>query len=369
MRSRTVKRLLLSLLGFAVMSGAITAAIAVAPDKAGITVQIAPASQSVTRGQTANYTVTVTSTGGFTGSVALAATGMPSGASATFAPASLSLTNGASGTSNLAVATSSSATVGSFTFTVTGSSGKVSGSVTAGLTVNYPISSSLAMTATPSSVSMNPGATAVYTAQLTRTNLAGPVTFGLVGGLPSGATASYSPNPTTGNSSTLQITTSSSTPTGTYSLNLVASGQDAGGATRYAYANVSMEITSKGKDFTISGNVSGLLAPGVSQPLNLTLVNPNNQTLSITNLTVTVQSVAKKAGAPAGPCSTADYAVTQYSGPYPLSVPANGSASLSGLQVAQAKWPQVRMLDSATNQDGCKGASVTLSYSGAGQGA
>ncbi|UUL77431.1 hypothetical protein NG819_08200 [Pseudarthrobacter sp. Fe7] len=57
------------------------------------------------------------------------------------------------------------------------------------------------------------------------------------------------------------------------------------------------------------------------------------------------------------PCSAADFAVTQYSGPYPLAVPA-GSSSLSGLGVAQQAWPRVGMLDSSANQDGCKGATI-----------
>jgi len=64
----------------------------------------------------------------------------------------------------------------------------------------------------------------------------------------------------------------------------------------------------------------------------------------------------------------ADYAVTQYSGPYPLAVPAHGNATLSSLGVASGKFPQVQMIDTATNQDGCKGATLTLAYSGSGQG-
>jgi hypothetical protein len=137
---------------------------------------------------------------------------------------------------------------------------------------------------------------------------------------------------------------------------------------RTATAAVTLVVSSKGKDFSISGNVSGLLAPGVSRPLNLTLTNPNNQPLAISNLTVTVKSVTKAAHAPVGACTTSDYAVVQYSGPYPLSVPANGSATLTSLGVASSKWPQVKMLDAAYNQDGCKGATVTLAYSGSGSG-
>jgi hypothetical protein len=336
------------------------------PAKPAITVQIAPVSQSVTRGQAASYTVSATSTGGFTGSVALTASSVPSGASATFTPKSVTLGSGRSASSTLRVATASVTPAGSYTFTVTGTSGKVSGAVTAGLTVSYPLSGSLAMTATPASVTMSPGATAVYTATLSRTNLPGPARLS-VGGVPAGASAAYSPNPVTGNSSTLQVTTTSRTPTGTYSLVVVASATDAGGVSRFAYASVQLTVTAKGKPFAISGNLAGLLAPGVTLPLNLTVTNPNNKPVSVTNLTVTLQSVTR-APVTTKPCGTGDYSVTQYSGPYPLTTPANGSATLSGLGVARSSMPKVSMVNAPTDQDGCKGASLTLAYLGSGQG-
>jgi hypothetical protein len=277
------------------------------------------------------------------------------------------LGSGATGTSALTVATTAATPVGSYTLAVTGSSGKMSGSVTAGLTVNYPLSSALSMAVAPDSVTMAPGAAAVYTIGLTRTNLPGPVQFGLVGGLPSGATGSYTPNPTTGSSTTFQVNTTPAVSDGTYTLNLVASGADASGTVRYAYASVQLVIKTSGKPFTISGTLRGLLAPGVSRPLDLVLTNPNNKAVAVTNLTVTVTSVAKSPGA-AGLCGTGDYALVQYTGPYPLTVPGSGAASLSTLGVAPQYWPQVRMLNAPTNQDGCKGAVVNLAYSGSGQG-
>jgi hypothetical protein len=215
---------------------------------------------------------------------------------------------------------------------------------------------------------MGPGSTAVYTLALARSNFPGSVTFAVFGGLPSGATATFTPNPTTGTSSTLQITTAATTADGSYTLNLVGSGPNPSGSTQYAYASVQLVISTTGKPFTISGTLSGL-APGRSLPLDLTLSNPNKKSLSVTNLTVTVQSVARTTDAIAHnrPCTSADYAVTQYSGPYPLTVPGSGSASLSTLGVASA-WPKLAMLNTITNQDGCKGATLTLVYSGSGQG-
>jgi hypothetical protein len=366
--ANTVTKLVLA--GLLLLLTAAGIAYAAQPAKPGITLGISPASQSITRGQAATYTVAITSTGGFTGKVTLTATGLPSGASAAFSPSSVTLTSGSTGTSTLTVSTTSSTPIASSTITVKGVSGTVNGTVTAGLTVNQPLSSSLTMSATPASVTMAPGATAVFTVQLARTNFPGSVTFAVLGGLPSGARATFAPNPTTGNSSALQITTPATASDGSFTLYLVSSGKDPGGTTRYAYASVGLVIAKAGNPFTISGNLSGALAPGLSRPLDLTLANPNKKPLSVTNLTVTVKTVTRTAYAIAHnqPCTTADYAVTQYSGSYPLTVPANGSASLSSLGVSTSARPQVSMLNTALNQDGCKGATLALAYSGSGQG-
>ncbi|MDQ0118042.1 hypothetical protein J2T22_001219 [Pseudarthrobacter defluvii] len=337
--------------------------------KPGITVQVSPASQSVQQGQSASYTVTLTSTGGFSGAVNLAAAGLPAGAAGAFTPSSITLNSGSSATATLNATTAATTPAGTSSIIITAASGKVSGSVTASLTVNYKISSSFSMTATPDSVTMPPGATAVYTLQLSRNNFTGPVTFSVLGGMPAGATASFSPNPATGTSTTLQVATTSASPTGSSSLYLVGTGKDSSGKAQYAYANVQLVLDSTIKQFGISGNVPGTLSPGTSAGLNLQISNPINKPLSLTNLSVAVAGVTRSAAAVAGnlPCTPADFTVTQYSGPYPMAVPATGG-SLQGLNVAQTAWPRVGMLDTSTNQDGCKGATLQLSYSGSGQG-
>jgi hypothetical protein len=365
----TATKLLLA--GLLLLLTAAGAAYAAQPAKAGLTLGVSPASQSITRGQPISYTVSVTSTGGFAGTVALSGSGLPSGTSTGFAPPSVTLTSGGTATSTLTVTTTSNTPIGPSTITVNGVSGKVSGTVTAGLTVNYPISSSFSMNVTPASVTMAPGSTAVYTVQLARTNIPGPVTFSVVGdGLPAGATATFTPNPTTGNSSTLQISTAATTADGSHTLYLVGSGPNPSGSTLYAYASVQLVISTTGSPFAISGNLSGELAPGTALPVDLTLANANKKALSVTNLTVTVRSVTRTSAAIARnlPCTPADYAVTQYTGPYPLTVPGSGSASLSSLGVASSARPKVAMLDTTTNQDGCKSATLTLAYSGSGQG-
>ena len=376
-RNAKRRRMLLAVLAtLLLLSGAAYVAVGAAAAKPDITVQISPASQSVEAGKTTTYTVTLTSTGGFEGTVALSASGNPSGSTASLLPGAPNLTpsgTGSTATSVLSVTTTASTPAGSYTLKVTGTSGKVSRSITTGLMVNPPLSGALAMTPTPASVTMAPGSVAAYAVQLVRTNVSGDVTLSVTG-LPTGATAAFAPSPITGNSSTLLVTTTDNTPDGAYTLYLVASGKDATGVTRSASASVKLDINTKGKAFTISGNLSGLLAPGRTLSLELSLNNPNKKLLSVTNLSVALQSVSRTQFAMDNhqACGLDDYAVIQYSGPYPLVVPGASTWTLTALGVASGR-PQIRFINKpgpnpSSNQDGCKGATLQLSYSGSGQG-
>jgi subtilase family serine protease len=75
-------------------------------------------------------TITVNDQGGFTGSVSLAASGLPSGVTASFSPTSTT------GTSTLTLTASGSATTGTAMVTITGTSGSVIATTTIALTVN-----------------------------------------------------------------------------------------------------------------------------------------------------------------------------------------------------------------------------------------
>jgi hypothetical protein len=99
----------------------------------GFTLAANPSSLSVARGASGTSTVTLTRTGGFTAAVALAASGLPAGVTASFNPAST--------TGNSAVLTltaSSTATLGAATVTVTGSGGGLTRTATLALTVTDP---------------------------------------------------------------------------------------------------------------------------------------------------------------------------------------------------------------------------------------
>jgi hypothetical protein len=112
-------------------------------------------------------------------------------------------------------------------------------------------------------------------------------------------------------------------------------------------------------EFGIRGDLTGLLYPGASQPLNLVLKNPSRRALKITNVAITVNAATNKPG-----CSgTQNLVVTQnLSGP--VTVPKLSTKSLSDLAVPVAQWPVLTMPNLSTNQDACKGATFTFSFSG-----
>jgi hypothetical protein len=114
------------------------------------------------------------------------------------------------------------------------------------------------------------------------------------------------------------------------------------------------------KAFSIEGKLSGTLAPGVSQPLALTITNPNTKPIIVTGLQVTVAAGSTKAGCD-GP---ANLQVTQSnaSSSNTITVPAKGGKTTVPSGTVSA--PQVLMRNLATNQDACKGATFTFDYSG-----
>ena len=98
---------------------------------AGFTLSASPVSVSVPQGGSGTSTILATDVGGFTGTVTLAATGLPSGVSASFAPGS------AAGTQVLTLTASSSAPITSsaVTVTITGTSVSLSATTTVGLNI------------------------------------------------------------------------------------------------------------------------------------------------------------------------------------------------------------------------------------------
>ena len=179
---------------------------------------VSPASQTVSAGNSTNYTVTATSGNGFDSSVSLTCSGQPSGSTCTVSPASVVPT--ASGaTATVTVTTSASTSVGTYALVVTGTSGKEQFTVKPALTVNAAL---FALEANPGSLTVDAGSSGTFTVTGTAINgFNGTVSLTCTG-QPSGS--SCTPNPasitptSSGANSTVTVTTSASTPVGTYPL-------------------------------------------------------------------------------------------------------------------------------------------------------
>jgi hypothetical protein len=172
-----------------------------------------PTSQSVTPGGSTSYTITVTPSHGFTGDVTLGVTGLPAGATGSFSPNPVT---GGSGSSTLSVSTLASTPPGTYTLTITGTSGSQSHPIMVTLNVTSP---DFSVSVSPGSQTVTAGGSTTYTAAVTGVSgFSGTVSVN-ASGLPAGVTVTgcsvtLPPN----GSCTLNVTTSTTTPTGPHTL-------------------------------------------------------------------------------------------------------------------------------------------------------
>jgi uncharacterized membrane protein len=358
------RRICLTLLGVLCVFGLGAYAVYAAP-KADFSVAPSPSSQTVTQGQATIYTITVTRSNGFADPVTLSVSGLPSSATGSW-----KLSNGTSSnivpsnqnSATLTVQTASSTPTGTTNPVVTATSGKLSHTATLTLVVQPAAQPNFAVGATPASQTTVQGDQTSYGVSVTRTGgFSGAVSLS-VSGLPKNATASFSPSatiPAASSSATLQVQTANDSKEGNYTLTITGTGT-IGSSSAARSATVTLVVEKK-QDFQITGNLGGLLAPGLKAPLNLSLTNPNNFAIQVTNLAVSVEEATTKPG-----CSgTQNFKITQIpASRYPITLPQGQAKTLSQLGVADADKPKVEMLDRPLNQDACMTASIKLDYSG-----
>jgi hypothetical protein len=136
---------------------------------------VTPSSTTVTAGQAASYTVGVTASGGFSGGVTLAASGLPDLATATFNPATTT-------TASTLTVTTAGLLPGTYPFTIGGTGGGLSHTTAATLVVQAAV--------TGPTVAVTPSAAARGTAVTVGwSNVAGPTSYDLIGLYQHGGTA------------------------------------------------------------------------------------------------------------------------------------------------------------------------------------
>jgi len=163
-----------------------------------------------TGGASGKSTITITPANEFSGNVTLASSGLPEGVTASFSK------NPATSTSVLTLTASSTATEGTATVTITGTSGSLSATTTITLTVN-PLGNFYLDRVSPWDVKVAQGSSGTATITITPTNTFDQSVTLRASGLPSGVTASFSPNPAT-STCTLTLAVSGSAATGESTL-------------------------------------------------------------------------------------------------------------------------------------------------------
>ena len=320
------------------------------------TLSAAPASQTVTAGQTANYTVKVARQNKHASAVSLAVTsGLPANATATFVPSSVPVSGT---TSSLGVKTNVGGTTpaGTYTLTIRGSGGGVTSTTTAQLVVVAEAQPNFTLTPTPAQSLIAPDDSASHSIAITRSGGFSQAVAFTASGLPNGVSAGFAPNPASGSSATLTFTSDHNPKPGAYPITITGTG---GSLTRSTSVVLTVE---ERKPFGISGNASQGLAPGRSVPLNLALTNPHSFPLTVTEIAVDVDRTTSKPSCD----GEENYSVDPIpANGYPLSLPANSTRTLSQLGLSDEDQPAVVMSNVENlNQDACKGAAVFFNYSG-----
>ncbi|MGA9508192.1 MAG: protease pro-enzyme activation domain-containing protein [Candidatus Sulfotelmatobacter sp.] len=156
------------------------------------TLSNSPSSLTIAEGgASGTSTITVNDVSGFTGSVSLAASGLPTGVTAAFSP------NPTTGSSTLKLTASTSATTGTKTVTITGTSGSLVATTTLALTVSATSSPNFTISASPASLSVKRGGKGTSTIKISSEDSFSSATTLSATGLPSGVTAVFSSNSVT----------------------------------------------------------------------------------------------------------------------------------------------------------------------------
>ena len=288
-----------------------------------------PGSQTVLQGGLTAYNAVVAAANGFSGSVALSVSGLPTGATGTFSPTSIS----GSGASALTVATSATTPGGTYTLTITGSSGTLTHSTTTTTVVNAPVVPDFTLGSSPGTQTVVQGAGTTYTGSVTAVNgFSGSVALS-VSGLPTGATGTFGTSPVTGSgTSTLTITTLSTTPTGTYTLTITGTS-----GTLSHSATSTLVVSSPATTFTMTETpASRTIAQGKSTTYSATMTTKTGfsgaVTFSLTGLPTGATATFSPASRTSTGSTTLTVATTASSpvGTYHLTITGtNGSQSQS----------------------------------------
>jgi kumamolisin len=198
-------------------SGLINALAGSVSTQPGFTLSASPGAVSILQGNAGSSTITSSVTGGFSSAIALTASGEPSGVTVGFSPASIT----GAGSSTMSITVAATVAAGTYPITVTGTSGSTVETTTVSLTVTAPNSGSFTLSVSPSSGYLLWGQNGYAVVTVTASGgFDSAVTFTATG-VPSGVKTSFTPASVTGSGTThFNITVPYGQQTGTYSITI-----------------------------------------------------------------------------------------------------------------------------------------------------
>lgn len=218
----------------------------------------------------------------------------------------------------------------------------------------------LTVKATPAQATVTAGATVRFVLAVSQRGRRRTLRLRVGSRLPAGATAGFSPAVVRARLArvVLRVRTAARTPAGTYRLRIAS----ATVTLTVAVAKTPPPLGAIG----ISGDAPGPLAPGLAQPLDVSLHNPYSFDVVVQSVAVEVAGVEAPNATAAHGCSPADFATAPLRAPGGVTLRTGTTATLDALGVPASQWPRVEMLDLPADQDGCQHALLQLGYSGSG---
>jgi hypothetical protein len=118
---------------------------------------------------------------------------------------------------------------------------------------------------------------------------------------------------------------------------------------------------SEGAQVRVTGTLRTVLRPGVASPIKVRFTNPQGQPFTVVRVGIRIIRIDAPRANAWLPCTRKDFRIRQMPR-RTLHLPGHEATDLAELRVPLRAWPRIKLRNRPGNQDGCKGALLTLGY-------
>ena len=111
----------------------------------------------------------------------------------------------------------------------------------------------------------------------------------------------------------------------------------------------------------VTGTPRGLLTPGIASQIQLHFLNSQREPVAVRRVEIQITGIVAPQADVLHPCTRTDFRLRQMPA-RTLLLPSRVVTDLTGLGVPLRSWPRLKLRNRPGNQDGCKGAHLTLGY-------